>query len=522
MEDTASKTYLTGLNRWILVITVLTCALLEMIDATIVNVALPEISGGIGATRVDVAWLVTAYGIGNAIVIPLSGMLSDLFGRRNYFTFSVVFFTVCSLFCGLSTSLGMLVFWRFVQGLAGGGLLSTAQSIMIGAFPPKQINTAYAIFGVGVIIGPILGPVLGGLIVENMSWHWVFFVNLPVGAIAAVLSWLYITDLKNVKKPSKIDWWGIAFLVVTVSSLQYVLEEGATKDWFSNTGITVLAITAVLGLGAFIWRELHTTHPAVNISLFKNRNLALGNMLIGLFAAMMMTSMYIFPLFVETSLGWDAIKTGTYLMVIGLSCGICMQFVKKLMNKGLKPKFGLLIGIGLYALFLFMFSFSSPQSHGANFILPLILGGAGMSFLFMPMMSLSLSGLKGTDLAQGTGLFNMTKRLGGSIGLALINIFINHRNAEIGQEVVKYSNDYNLFFTNRLEKFNHLFSSAGYATDEAVKAAYKTIGQQFQQQQILMGYDQGYLFMSIALLVVGVPIILLIKSEKKAQSSTTD
>lgn len=514
--DSIEQSYPTGLNRWILVFTVLTCALLEMIDATIVNVALPEISGGIGASRVDIAWLVTAYGIGNAIVIPLSGMLSDLFGRRNYFTFSVILFTITSFMCGISNSLEMLVLGRFIQGLAGGGLLSTAQSIMIGAFPPKKVNTAYAIFGVGVIIGPIIGPILGGVIVENLSWHWIFFVNLPVGAIAAVLSWIYVTDLKDAKKPSKIDWWGIAFLVMTISSLQYVLEEGTTKDWFSDTGIVILTITAVLGLIAFIWQELHTEYPAVNIRLFKNRNLATGNILIAVFAAMLMTSMYIFPLFVQTSLGWDAIKTGTYLMFIGISCGVCIQFVKKLMDKGLKPKMALLIGMFLYVVYLFMFSFSSPQSHGTNFVVPLLIAGAGMSFLFLPMMSLSMSGLSGADLAQGTGLFNMTKRLGGSIGLALINIYINHSNAEIGQGIVSYANNYNPLFTERLGKISQAFQAAGYATDEAVKAAYKTIGAQFHQQQILMGYDQGYFFMSIVLLLIGLPIILMIKSAKKA------
>lgn len=517
--DTVQQSYPTGLNRWVLVFTVVSCALLEMIDATIVNVALPEISGGIGASRVDIAWLVTAYAIGNAIVIPLSGMLSNLFGRRNYFTFSVVLFTITSFICGISNSLEMLVLGRFIQGLAGGGLLSTAQSITIGAFPPKKVTTAYAIFGVGVIIGPIIGPILGGIIVENLSWHWIFFVNLPVGAIAAVLSWSYVSDLKDVEKSFKIDWWGIIFLVITVSSLQYVLEEGATKDWFSNLGIVILTITSILGLIAFIWQELHTEHPAVNIRLLKNYNLATGNILIAVFAAMMMTSMYIFPLFVQTSLGWDAIKTGNNLMFIGISCAICMQFVKKFMDKGLKPKTALFIGMFLYVCYLFMFSFSSPQSHGANFVLPLLIGGAGMSFLFMPMMSLSMSGLRGSDLAQGTGLFNMTKRLGGSIGLALINIYINHSNAEIGQGITAHSNNYNPLFTERLEKLKHVFQASGYTENNAVQAAYLTIGKQFHQQQILMGYDQGYLFMSGILLLIGIPVILMIRSDKKVKKS---
>ena len=514
--DTGIKAaaYPTGAARWILVLTVISCALIEMIDATIVNVALPEISGSIGATRMEIAWVVTAYSIGNAIVIPLSGMLSNLFGRKNYFTASVILFTFCSLMCGASTSLWTLVLWRFIQGLAGGGLLSTAQSIMIGAFPPEKINTANAIFGIGVVVGPIVGPVLGGVLVENFSWHWIFFVNLPVGAIAAVLSWMYVTTLDGGRKPVVIDWWGIAFLVVTVSSLQYVLEEGGSHDWFSSTHITVLSVVSVAGIIAFIWRELVTEHPAVNIRLLRNYNLAMGNILNVVMGSMLMSSMFIFPLFVRVSLNWTSIQTGTYLMYLGLSCSASIMVVRKLMDKGLKPKVSLLIGTALISAYLFIFSFSSPESHGSNFVLPLVIGGIGMAFLFLPMMTLSLTGLRGSDLAQGTGIFNMLKRLGGAIGLAVINIYINHQNAQVGEGVIQYANGYNQAIMGRVSALREFFISAGYATDDALRAAYQTLGSLFYKQQLLISYDHGYLMMSIVLILVCVPVILLIKSPK--------
>src|SRR6185437_12707259 len=270
---------LAGATRWILITTAISCALLEMIDATVVNVALPEISGSIGATRTEIAWVVTSYSIANVIVIPLSGMLSNLFGRKNYFTASVILFTFGSLMCGFSTWLWSLVLWRFIQGLAGGGLLSTAQSIVIDAFPPEKVNTANAVFGIGVILGPVMGPVLGGVIVENLSWHWIFFINLPVGAIAAVLSWLFVTNLEGNVKPKKMDWWGIVFLALAIGSLQYVLEEGGAKDWFSNSTIIILTITAVIGIIAFIIREIRVDYAAVNIRLLKNYNLSVGNFL---------------------------------------------------------------------------------------------------------------------------------------------------------------------------------------------------------------------------------------------------
>lgn len=522
MQTAQPTTYPQGAEKWILVLTVLSCSILVLIDTTIVNVALPEISGGIGATRVEIAWVITSYIVGNVIVIPLSGMLSDLFGRRNYFTASVILFTAASFLCGISNSLQALILWRFIQGLAGGGLMSTAQSIMIGAFPPEKINTANAIFGVGAIMGPIIGPFLGGLIVQNLSWHWIFFVNLPIGAVASLLSWMFVKNLKTDGKKFPIDWWGIVFLIITVSSLQYVLEEGPRKDWFSDRSIVLLTIASVLGMAAFIWQELHTKYPAVNIRLFKNWNLTMGNLLVIVFAAMMMSSMFFFPMFVQISLGWDTMQTGVYLMFMGACTAVSIIFVRKLMDSGLKPKMTMLIGTFLYVVYLYLFSLSSPQSNGANFLFPLALGGVGMGFLFLPMLTLSLSGLRGSDLAQGTGLFNVTKQLGGAVGIALINIFMNHRSLKIGQGLVDYANEYNPLFTNRVEQIKQAFLSAGYATDDALKAAYQLIGGQFHTQQILMGYNAGYLLMAIILLVVGVPIILLIRSAKKTASTASE
>jgi len=213
--------YLTGAAKWILVGTALFCALLELIDSTVVNVSLREMMGSLGATTLEIAWVISAYAIGNVITVPLSAMLSDLFGRKVYFTASVVLFTFSSLMCGLSTSLWTLILWRFIQGLGGGGLLATAQSIIADAFPPKELATATAIFGVGLMLGPAVGPVMGGYITDNWSWHWIFFINVPLGIMGAILSWAVIPNLYQAIKPKKMDWWGILFLIIGLCSLQY-------------------------------------------------------------------------------------------------------------------------------------------------------------------------------------------------------------------------------------------------------------------------------------------------------------
>src|SRR5258706_8314218 len=326
------------MTKWILIATAISCAILELIDTTVVNVSLPEISGNIGATTTEIAWVITAYGIANVIVIPLSSMLSNLFGRKIYFTASVAIFTFASLMCGFSTSLWSLVFWRFVQGLGGGGLLSTAQSIIIGAFPPKQMGTGLAIFGVGIILGPTFGPVLGGFITDSFSWHWIFFINIPIGVAATFLSWKFVPDLAGVQKLTKIDWWGIVFLVIGISSLQYILEEGGAEDWFESNQIIFFFVTAMTGLTAFVIRELSIDYAAVNLRLYKSSNLVMGNVLNFAIGIILNGSVFIFPLFVQVSLGWTATQTGAFMIPGAIATTVGMITATRLTGAGTNPK----------------------------------------------------------------------------------------------------------------------------------------------------------------------------------------
>jgi len=500
-------------TRWILVITAVSCAMLELIDATIVNVALREISGSIGATRTEIAWVVTAYSIANVIVIPLSGMLSNLIGRKFYFTGSVILFTFASLMCGMSVSLWSLVIWRFIQGLGGGGLLSTGQSIIVGEFPPEKINTANTIFGLGIILGPVIGPVLGGFIVDSLSWHWIFFVNIPVGALAAVLSWLYVNNLEGLVKPRKIDWWGILFIAIAISTLQYILEEGGEKYWFESTEITILSIISFIAIIAFIIRELSIDYPAVNIRLLANYNLAMGNGMSLITGAITMGSMFIFPLFVQTTLGWTALQTGVFLLYKALATAVGMVLVGRALSKGANPKVVMLSGLTMIVIFLTILSFSSPDSNKAHFIIPFIIGGLGNAFLMMPVISLALGELRGSDLAQGTGLSNMMKRFGGAIGVAFINIFLNHQNAIARGNMANYVNAYNPLSVEKIAGYKQAFIAAGYAPDEAKSAAYQAMSQLITKQQLLVSYDHGFLMVGVVVLLC-IPVILLIRNKK--------
>ncbi len=505
--------YPTGATKWILILTAISCAILELIDTTVVNVSLREISGSIGATTTEVAWVITAYAVSNVIIIPLTSMLSDLFGRKTYFTGSVILFTFSSLMCGLSTNLWMLVFWRFVQGIGGGGLLSTAQSIIVGAFPPEKITTANAIFGMGIIMGPTFGPTMGGYITDHLSWHWIFFVNIPIGITATVLAWTYVTDREGAQKPKKIDWWGILFLIVSVGSIQYVLEEGTSKDWFQSSEITTLTIFAVVGLIAFIYRELNIDYPAVNIKLYKNYNLAMGSIMNFMLGFLLFGTVFIFPLFVQISLGWTATQTGVFMIPSALCSAIGMPVVGKLLASGKNPKSIIIIGILMTFAFLMMLSFASPDSSQNNFYFPFVLRGVGMAFMMSPILSLAVQGLRGKDMAQAIGLANMIRQLGGAVGIALINVFLTHKNAEVRGSMLGYITDYTNASSERISLLTQNFISKGYSSGEAQTLAYQTMEGILFKQQALVSYNQGFFMVGVVILIC-IPVVFLIRYKK--------
>ena len=505
--------YPTGATKWILILTAISCALLELIDATIVNVSLREISGSIGATTTEIAWVVTAYAVSNVIIIPLTSMLSDFFGRKVYFTASVIIFTFSSLMCGMSTSLWMLVFWRFVQGLGGGGLLSTAQTIIIGAFPPEKISTANAIFGMGIILGPTFGPTLGGLITDNLSWNWIFFVNIPIGILATVLAWTYVGDRIGAVKPKRIDYWGILFLVISVGSIQFVLEEGTSKDWFESSEIVIVSLMAFIGLIAFIIRELSIDYPAVNIGLYRSYNLALGSILNFLRGLMLFGSVFIFPLFVQISLGWTATQTGLFMIPGAIFTAFTMPMIGMMLGKGVNPKRIIIVGAVMTFFFLYILSFASPDSSERNFYFPFILRGIGMACMMSPILSLAISGLQGKDMAQAVGLSNMIRQLGGSVGIALINVFLINKNAEVRGNMLSYVTDYSQQTQERILGIKQSFILKGYSLQEAEMLANRSMEGVIFKQQALLSYVQGFFVVGISILLI-IPVVLLIRYKK--------
>lgn len=502
-----------SVDKWLLITTVLSCAIMELIDSTAVGVARAQMMGGLGVTSDEIAWIVTAYALGNVITIPLSAMLSSVFGRKIYFTFSVAAFTVSSFLCGLSDSLLLITIWRFVQGLAGGALLSTAQSIITDAFPPEELSTATAIFGMGMMLGPAIGPVLGGSITDALSWQWIFFINSPIGVVGTLLCWKYVPNLKETVKPKKVDIWGIVFMIIGLCSLQYFLEEGMQKDWFESTEIIVVFIMAVVGLAAFIWRELSVKEPAVKISLYSNKNLAIGHFMNLILGMLLIGLSFIFPLFVQITLDWTATRQGLFQILPALASAAAMLFVNKFILKKAGYHATAILGILCFAIYLFLLSKSSLNSSESTFIAPFITQSFGKAMLAIPLMTMALVGLRGKDLAQATGLSNIMRQLGAALGVVLINIYVQHQDANALNEMTSNINPYNPLAAQRIASYQAMFESLGYSSDKALSAAYAKIEQAIQLQMHVVSYDNMYLGFCIFMLLT-IPLMFIIKSPK--------
>ncbi len=504
-----------GARKWIITVTVILASVIELIDTSIVNVALPQMMGNLGATLDEVAWVVTAYVVANVIVVPMTGWLSSLFGRRNYFAGSIVLFTIASFFCGHAANIWELVAFRFIQGVGGGALLSTSQSILVETFPPEELGLANGLFGLGVVVGPTIGPTLGGWITDNYSWPWIFYVNIPIGIVAMLLTVAFIRDPKEKRHIGSVDWWGIGFLVLGIGSLQIVLERGERDDWFAATYITVLAIVAAAGITAFIWRELTAEHPIVDLHVLKDRSLAVGTLFTFILGFGLYSSVFIFPVFAQNLLGFDAMQTGLILLPGGVATAVMMPIVGKLLQKRFPPQVMNALGFLCFFGFTLMLSRSTLASGQFDFFWPLILRGVGLGLLFVPLTTLALSNLRGKDIPQGAGLTNMMRQLGGSFGVALIATFIQHRSWTHRQNLLAHVSPYDFALRARLQAIVHGLMAKGSTLLEARQQAYGAIEGMVVRQTYLLTYMDAFRVVGIFFLCC-IPLLLLFTRGRRA------
>ncbi len=403
--------------------------IMAIIDSTIVNVAISTIGGNLGATVDEVAWVATGYILANVVVMPLNGWLTALLGRKTFYAVSLALFTVASFFCGTARSIWVLVFYRVVQGLGGGALQPTAQAILFETFPPERRGAAMAIFGMGAMVGPAIGPTLGGWIVDNASWPLIFYINIPIGIVAFLMTLAFIPNPKYIARPKGgIDWVGLGLLTAGLASLQFVLEQGERDDWFQSQTIVLLTVISAVALVLFVMKALRDKHPLVNLQVFKFRSFSVGSFLGIIMGFGLFGTALILPLFFQTILGMTAFDTGMALAPGALATAVSMLIAGRILNR-IDGRWSIVFGTLLFAWSTWLLGGLSVQAGYWDVFWPRIVQGFALGFLFVPLTTISLSDVPVPELANATGVFTLLRQLGGSLGIAILTTMLTHQTA---------------------------------------------------------------------------------------------
>ncbi|GAB3906370.1 DHA2 family efflux MFS transporter permease subunit [Mucilaginibacter boryungensis] len=490
-------------------VTVIGAAIMELIDISIVNVALSHMSGNLGATIEDTSWVITSYAIANVIIIPITSFLTANLGRRNYYIGSIVLFTFCSFMCGNAENIWVLVFFRFLQGIGGGALLSVSQAVMFELFPKEKQGMAAALFGIGVFIGPTIGPTLGGFITENYSWPWIFYINIPLGAVTAILCYFLLTEPAIKPKVAAVDWTGIALLSIGVGTLQTVLERGQTEDWFATGYITLFTVIAIISLTAFIFWELHIPNPVVNLRVLKSKTLSISAILTFVTGLGMFTSIFLTPVIAQRLLGFTPTESGLLLLPGAILALFALMFSGKLLQKGVSPIYIIAFGFFMFMYFNWCMSRINPDVSAATISLNLVFRAIGMACLTVPLTSLAVSSLEPKDIPQGAALNNMMRQLGGSFGISLVNTYTARRFALHRVDLITNITATNPQTLSRLQGYTGYFQTKGAGLIEAKQKAMALIDMSVVKQSALLSYLDAFLLIGL-LFAFTLPLLLFV------------
>ncbi|MEJ2009467.1 MAG: DHA2 family efflux MFS transporter permease subunit [Acidobacteriota bacterium] len=501
------------INPWIIAIAVMLSTFMEVLDTTVVNVSLPHIAGSMSASVDEATWTLTSYLVANAIILPITGWLSNYFGRKRMLMTSVTGFTAASFLCGLAPNLPLLVFFRVVQGACGGGLQPISQAVLLESFPPEDRGKAMGFWGLGIVVAPMLGPVLGGWLTDSYSWRWVFYINIPIGILALIMTQLFVFDPHYIKRAtSRIDYWGIGMLAVGVGALQIVLDKGQEKDWFSSHFIMRLAVISAVALVVFVIYELVVKHPVVDLRAFKERTYSTGVFLMTILGFVLYGSLVILPIFLQTVLGYPALQAGIAMFPRGLGSFIAMPFVGIIMSHFDARKL-LVIGVLGCAASLVLLGLLNLNVGYWEIFWAQFLQGLSLGFLFVPLTTVTMDPIPNEKMGNATSIFNLMRNIGGSMGIA-ISTTIVARSAQsytnfLGRNVTPYSPQTQMMFQN----LRAYFMSSGSDAVTASQRAHAALFGMVQRQAAMLSFNHTYLFLAI-LFVAILPAILLMRRPK--------
>lgn len=499
-------------HRYIIAAAVSLASMMQVIDTSIVNVAIPHMMGNLGATVEEVSWVSTGYIIAAAIVIPLTGWLAGFFGRKRYFVGSIVLFTIASFLCGTAHSLQELIWWRIVQGVGGGALISTSQAILWEAFPREEVGTGMAFFGLGVMVGPTLGPTLGGWLTDNYSWPWIFFINVPVGALAVSMIMAYVHDHPEQKRSKRIDGVGIALLILAVGAVQLMLERGERLDWFDSQLVTGLAVTSVVAAALLVWHELRVDEPVVDLRILKQMQFTAGALMGVVLGAGLFGSVFILPIFLQGMLKMTAWQTGLIILPGAIASAFSMAVVGR-MSASVDNRLLILVGSVFFSIGMWQLSTITALTGTDDLFWPLIWRGLGLGLIFVPLTNLTLLEIKPRDLAQATGLNNFFRQIGGSLSIAamasLLTRFVGQEHSILASQMSAFSP----VAQGRLASITQGLMSRGMDLASARKAAYRALDGQILLQANVLAFEKIYLLSGL-LLLGALPLLFLFRTGK--------
>ncbi|MBZ8133964.1 DHA2 family efflux MFS transporter permease subunit [Afifella sp. IM 167] len=490
-----------AINRPMVTVFIMLATIMQILDTTIANVALPSMRGSLGATQDQVTWVLTSYIVAAAIMTPVTGWLAERFGTRELFIGSVVGFTATSMLCGMSTGLEMMVIFRILQGICGAALVPLSQSVLLDINPREKHGQAMAIWGAGIMIGPIIGPTLGGWLTDTFNWRWVFFVNLPIGIIALIGMVLFLPKAKQ--RTRGFDFLGFALLALAIGSLQMLLDRGEQVEWFASKEVWIELGLTVSGLWAFIIHAKSVEHPFLDLRIFKDRNLVIGLIMIFMIGMILLAALALLPPMLQNIMGYPVVTTGFVMAPRGVGTMISMILVGRLVQR-FDPRLLIFVGLSLAALSLYQMTCFTPQMDNSLIIMSGVVQGLGLGFVMVPLSTVAFATLAPRYRTDGTSLFSLLRNIGSSVGISIVTTVLAH-NLQINHaELVE-----------RITPFNPMVSDAAKSLGVSQETALAVLSQEVQRQAAMIGYIDDFKLMMIITLAV-IPLLLFMRKPARA------
>jgi DHA2 family multidrug resistance protein len=498
------------INKWLITITVMLPTIMEIVDTSVANVALPHMQGSLNAGTDEITWVLTSYLVSNAVVLPMTGWLSRMFGRKRFLITCICIFTCASFLCGAAPNLATLVIFRIIQGAGGGALIPNSQAILLETFPPRERGMANAIFGVGAMFGPIVGPALGGWITDNLNWRWIFYINIPIGVIAVIMAAFFIFDPSYLNRAKmRIDYWGLGLLIVGLGALQIVLDKGQQEDWFNSSFIITFAIISAVCLLLLPYVELRHPSPIINLRLFKDVSFSAGNLTMFMVGFSLYSSIMLIPLMLQTLMGYDATLAGMVLAPGGVATLVTMPFVGALITHYDGRKV-VLAGLLTGACAMFMMRGLDLQASYWDFVWPRVVLGFGLAMTFVPLTTVTLASIAREEMGNATGLFNLLRNIGGSVGIAVAATLLQRYSQFYQNNLVANITPFSLKSQERLLALKHAAMARGadLATSDRI-SQFQLYGLVRRQAGIL-AYNRIFFIVGLAFLAI-IPFLLLLR-----------